>query len=80
MVAITMKKTDLVSITEAAEYLGISRSAVWIAIQEGRLAASKIGKFYVIRRAEVEKYPVDTAMKKAGDTRKKGRGKAKNKG
>lgn len=76
----TMAKTDLVSIAEAARCLGISRSAIWVAIQEGRLAASKVGKFYVIRRGELEKYHVDTAMKKAGDTRKRSRKKFKNKG
>ena len=71
MVTTTMTKTDFVSIAEAAEHLGVSRNAVWIAIQEGRLAATKIGKQWVIRKAALRKYRVDKTMKEMGDLRRK---------
>ncbi len=67
----TVTKTDFVSIAEAAKHLGVSRNAVWVAIQEGRLAATKIGKQWVIRKVALKKYHVDVTMKKMGDLRKK---------
>jgi excisionase family DNA binding protein len=71
MIATTMTKADFVSIRQAAEILGISRAAVWKAIQEGRLAAHKVDTFHIIRRSELSKYHVDKTMKKMGDLRKK---------
>ena len=66
-----MTKTDFVSIREAAKYLGISRAAVWKAINEGRLAAQRVDAFHIIRKSELKKYRVNEIRKLAGDTRKK---------
>ncbi|MCP4263814.1 MAG: helix-turn-helix domain-containing protein [Planctomycetes bacterium] len=72
MESITMTKADFVSISEAAEYLNVSRNAVWVAIQEGRIAATKIGNQWVIRKGALKKYRVNENMKKIGAMRKKG--------
>ncbi|OYO16651.1 DNA-binding protein [Enemella dayhoffiae] len=44
---------DLVSISEAAEQLGISRQAVLQRIESGRLPASKVGSAWVIASANL---------------------------
>lgn len=46
---------DLVSITEAAEILGITRAAVHLRIQAGQLAARQAGTTWVMRRVVVER-------------------------
>lgn len=45
---------DLVSVTEAAELLGVSRQAVLQRISSGSLPATKIGRDHAISRAAVE--------------------------
>jgi excisionase family DNA binding protein len=45
---------NLISMTEAAEKLGISRKRVFDFIKTERLPAQKIGKTYVIREADLE--------------------------
>lgn len=47
--------TGRVSITEAAEMLGISRQRVHTLITEGKLKAERIGTQWSIRRADVER-------------------------
>ena len=49
---------ELLSVTEAAERIGITRSAVQQAIQSGRLPAQRIGNRFVIRLADVVAYEV----------------------
>jgi len=44
---------DLISVTEAAEILGVSRSAVIDRITRHTLPATKVGREYVIRRASL---------------------------
>lgn len=44
---------DLISTTEAAEILGISRVAVFKRIKSGELPAQKVGRNYVIERGQV---------------------------
>lgn len=44
---------DLLSITEAAKVLGISRQRVWKLIQGLKLSAQKVGNVYVINTTEV---------------------------
>lgn len=45
---------NLISMTEAAEKLGISRKRVFDFIKAERLPAQKIGKTYVIREVDLE--------------------------
>jgi excisionase family DNA binding protein len=47
------KSMDLLSITEAAKVLGISRQRVWKLIQGLKLSAQKVGNVYVINTTEV---------------------------
>jgi hypothetical protein len=46
---------DLVSLTEAAAMLGITRQAAHLRAQAGQLPGRLVGKTWVFRRAEVEK-------------------------
>ena len=48
----------IVSVSEAAEQLGITRSAVVKAAQGGRLKGKKIGKTWALLRRSVETYEV----------------------
>jgi hypothetical protein len=45
---------DLVSLSEAAEILGITRQAVHLRAQNGQLRGALIGKSWVFRRSVVE--------------------------
>lgn len=62
---------DVLSASEAAERLGISRSAVVKAVNEGRLQAHKLGGQWVIPVAEVDQYPVAEHRVRAGKARRK---------
>lgn len=46
---------DLISTTEAAHILGITRQAVINMTVEGRLPGAMVGTFYVFRRSVVER-------------------------
>lgn len=46
---------DLVSATEAAEILGITRQAVQLAANNSQLKGAKVGSTWVFRRAVVDK-------------------------
>lgn len=55
---------DILTVSEAAKELGISREAVYLAIREGRLTAVKILGKYGITRDELDKYqPVEGRVK-----------------
>lgn len=47
---------DLISVAQAGEVLGLQRDRVSRLIREGRISAVKIGRAYVIDRAEVERF------------------------
>ena len=51
-----MNTDDLLTITEAANVLGISRAALYVAIQNGRLTAATVLGKQVLRRADVAAY------------------------
>jgi len=58
---------DLLSITEAAKVLGISRQRVWKLIQGFKISAQKVGNVYVISTTEVNNrrlLMMDTAVVK----------------
>lgn len=46
---------DLISTTEAADILGMTRQAVINMAIDGRLAGAMVGTFYVFRRSVVER-------------------------
>lgn len=48
------KIPDLVSAVEAAAMLGVTRQAIQLAANEGRLLGAKVGATWVFRRAVVE--------------------------
>lgn len=54
---------QLVTTTEAAKILGISRIAVFKQIQSGRLPAKKIGRNYLIKREDL---PNNTGLTEKG--------------
>lgn len=53
---------DVVLIPEAAKQLGISRQTLWRHVAAGRLPATKVGRDYVIRRADLAAF--DAARQK----------------
>ncbi|GAH32956.1 unnamed protein product, partial [marine sediment metagenome] len=56
----------IMSASEAAEHLGITRSAVVKSAQAGRLKGKKIGKTWVLLRRSVESYQVAAHRVAAG--------------
>jgi excisionase family DNA binding protein len=59
----TRVERDLLSLTEAAELIGISRPAAHQALVEGRLKGQRVGNAWVVRRADA------TAFKETRDGR-----------
>jgi excisionase family DNA binding protein len=54
---------DYLSIKETAEKLGISRSAVYLAIKVGRLATVQLGSHFFVHRRDVQNYkPMEQAV------------------
>lgn len=47
---------NLISVAQACEILGLRRDRVSQLIRDGRISAVKIGRAYVIDRAEVERF------------------------
>lgn len=56
----------IMGVTEAAEYLGITRSAVIKSAQAGRLKGKKVGNRWVLLRRSVESYQVAAHRVAAG--------------
>ena len=47
----------MMSVTEAAQELGLTRRGVLLRIQKGQMAAERVGpKFYLVPRAEIERW------------------------
>jgi len=46
----------LYSIPEAAEVKGVSRTAIALAVKEGRIPATRVGRAWVIRESDLEGY------------------------
>ncbi len=57
---------DVVSVSEAASMLGVSRAAVIKALKRGRFQGRKIGKTWVLVRRSVERYEVTRSKVEAG--------------
>ena len=47
---------DLLSITQSAEILGVTRQRVHDLIKNGQIIACKLGRYYYIQTIEVERY------------------------
>lgn len=56
---------ELVSITQAARMLGITRQAVFELIQRGRIPATKVGFSYVLTHQDVLIYEQQKAAREA---------------
>lgn len=48
--------TDVLTVEQVADYLQLNKLTVYKYVREGRLPASKIGKSYRIRRADVDAF------------------------
>ena len=59
--------TDFKSVEEAAQYLGISGSAIRKAIKAGRLPAMRVGGVHIVPVKALKKYRVNPKMKQMGD-------------
>lgn len=57
---------DLMTITQAADMLKISRQAVWKAIDKNRLPAENIGGIWLILKDDVLRYKENREAKKDG--------------
>jgi excisionase family DNA binding protein len=47
---------NYLSLTEASEYLGISRPGMWYLIKRKVIRAFKVGNTYSVNKTDVEKY------------------------
>jgi excisionase family DNA binding protein len=47
---------ELLSVTQAAKQLGVTRQRVHNLIKNGQIIARKLGRFYYIEPAEIERY------------------------
>ena len=47
---------NLLSVKEVAKKLGVTKQAINIHIQAGKLKAEKVGNFWVIERKHLEKF------------------------
>lgn len=56
---------DLVSATEAADMLGVSRQAIQLMANNGQLLGAKAGKTWVFRRAVVDRAKAERDTGKA---------------
>ena len=50
---------DLVTVEDAAQYLGVHPETVRVWIRSGELRAAKIGRFWRVRRSEIERFVTD---------------------
>jgi excisionase family DNA binding protein len=50
------KSSELVSVAQTAKLLGITRQRVHDLIKNGQIIACKLGRYYYIEVAEVERY------------------------
>lgn len=48
------REPELLSVSEVAALRGVSRPAVLGAIKEGRLRATRVGEFWVVRRSDAD--------------------------
>jgi len=51
---------DYLTITQAAERLGVSRQAVWVRIKSGVIRADRVGHYWFIPSAEIERLRTET--------------------
>lgn len=54
-------RPNLLSLTEAADLIGVSRTAVHQALLERRLQGERVGNAWVIRREDAEAFKIDRA-------------------
>jgi excisionase family DNA binding protein len=67
--------SEILTVTEAAEIKGVSRQAIYTAIETGKLKATSTNVAVVgIKRSELDKFqPNERSMKNAGRPRREAR-------
>jgi len=50
---------EFYSITEFIELTGLSRQGVWMAVKEGRIKSSRVGRKYLIHRSVLDEVKVN---------------------
>ena len=60
------QEADLLSLTEAADLVGISRPAAHQALTEGRLAGQRVGNAWVVRRSDAEAFKRARSIRPGG--------------
>jgi excisionase family DNA binding protein len=63
---------ELLTVSQAAERLGLSRKTVWLQINRGVLSAARLGSVWVITAREVDRYARENKGKVGGRPREKG--------
>ena len=61
-VAVLIESDDIISLTEAANMLGVSRQRVHILLQNGQLDGYKVGNTWNVYRASVERRMEQNAL------------------
>ncbi len=56
-------RSGFLTVAEVAELLRVSNMTVYRLIKSGQLSAIRVGKNYRIRRADVDKYLTDRAVR-----------------
>jgi excisionase family DNA binding protein len=69
-----MEEEELMTATEAAEYLGISRARVSLLAKQGRLGRQIAGRYNVFTRAELDIYKAQAPQNKGGKGKKSSAG------
>ncbi|MBA2718812.1 MAG: helix-turn-helix domain-containing protein [Chloroflexi bacterium] len=62
----------LLTLVQAAEQLGVAPATLRAQIHRGKLRAQKLGRDWLVDKAEVERYRTDS-LKRTGDTPPRGR-------
>ena len=65
-----MADDELMTATEAARYLGISRARVSLLAKQGRLGKQIAGRYNVFTRAELDAYRAQAPQNKGGKGKK----------
>lgn len=67
----TTEGDELLTVSQAAERLGLSRKTVWLQINRGVLTASRLGSVWVVTAREVDRYARENKGKVGGKPTRK---------
>ncbi len=63
---------QLLTLSQAAERLGLSRKTLWLQVDRGVLHATRIGSVWVVTESEMERYSREHKGKPGGKPKKGG--------